>query len=61
MADAVRKPGALRRELHVKPGEKIPARKLAKAAHSKNPKLRRRAALARTFKKFGHKRKRKMA
>jgi hypothetical protein len=61
MQDAVKHPGALHRELHVKPGEKIPARKLAKAAHSKNPKLRRRATLARTFKKFGHKRKRKMA
>lgn len=61
MQDAVKHPGALHRELHVPEGKKIPARKLAKAAHSKNPKLRRRAALARTFKKFGHKRKRKMA
>ena len=59
MQGAVKHPGALHRELHVPEGQKIPARKLAKAAHSKNPKLRRRAALAKTFKKF--RRKRRMA
>ena len=30
------KKGALRKELHVKEGEKIPAKKLEKATHSKN-------------------------
>ena len=55
MADAVKSPGSLRKALHVKVGEKIPAKKLAKAAHSSNPKMRRRAALAKTFKKFGGK------
>jgi hypothetical protein len=57
MQDAVKpeNKGALRKELHVKAGEKIPAKKLAKAAHSSNPKLRKRAALAKTFKKFGGK------
>jgi hypothetical protein len=47
--------GLLRKSLHVKAGEKIPAKKLAKAAHSSNPKMRRRAALAKTFKKYGGK------
>lgn len=55
MQDAVKKPGALRKSLHVKKGEKIPAKKLAKAAHSSDPKMRKRAALAKTFKKIGGK------
>lgn len=55
MAGAVKKPGALRKELHVKAGQTIPAKKLDQAAHSKNPTERRRAALAKTFKKFGGK------
>lgn len=42
--------GALHRELHVPEGKKIPAKKLAKASHSENPKLRRRASLAKTLK-----------
>jgi hypothetical protein len=46
---AIKKPGALRRELHVKPGKKIPAKKLAKAAKSKG-KLGKRARLAETLK-----------
>ncbi len=41
--------GALHRSLHVPQGEKIPARKLTKALHSQNPKLRRRAQLAKTL------------
>lgn len=49
---AIKHPGALHRELHVPEGEKIPAAKLAKAAHSENPKLRRRAVLAKTLKKM---------
>jgi len=36
--------------LGVPQGEKIPASKLAKAAHSDNPKIRKRAALAKTLK-----------
>jgi len=48
---AVKKPGALRKELGVKKGEKIPAKKLAKAA--KEPgKLGQRARLAQTLKKM---------
>jgi hypothetical protein len=35
-------------------GQKIPAKKLAKAAHSSNPTTRRRAALAKTLKGFHH-------
>lgn len=44
--------GKLHRELHVKEGEKIPASKLKKAEHSKNPLERKRAALAHTLKKL---------
>lgn len=50
--DAIKKPGALRAELHVKKGQKIPAKKLDKAAHSKNPLLAKRANLAKTLKKL---------
>lgn len=49
---AIKKPGALRKALHVKKGEKIPASKLKKAEHSKNPLMRKRAVLAETLKKF---------
>lgn len=42
--------GALRESLHIKKGEKIPASKLKKAEHSKNPTLRKRANLAETLK-----------
>lgn len=44
------KKGALREELHVPKGKKIPAKKLKKAAHSKDPTLKKRAVLAETFK-----------
>jgi hypothetical protein len=43
--------GKLRRRLHVKPGQKIPAKKLAKAAHSSNPEERKEANLAKVFKR----------
>ena len=46
---AIKKPGALRQELGVKKGEKIPAKKLAKAAKAKG-KLGQRARLAETLK-----------
>lgn len=52
IADAIKKPGSLRKELHVKEGEKIPASKLKKAEHSKNPLERKRASLAETLKGF---------
>jgi len=47
---AIKKPGALHRSLNVPAGQKIPAAKIAKAAHSSNPTLRRRAILAQTLK-----------
>lgn len=52
IAGAIKKPGALRKSLGVKKGEKIPASKLEKAEHSKNPTTRKRAALAETLKGF---------
>lgn len=50
--EAIKHPGALRKSLHVKEGEKIPASKLKKAEHSKNPTTKRRAILAETLKKM---------
>lgn len=52
---AIKSPGSLRKSLHVKEGENIPAKKLTKAAHSDNPTLAKRANLAMTLKKL-HKR-----
>jgi hypothetical protein len=49
---AIKHPGALHATLGVPQGQKIPASKLAEAAHSSNPTTRRRAALARTLSKF---------
>jgi hypothetical protein len=46
------KKGALRKKLGVKEGHNIPEAKLKKAAHSKNPKMRKEAMLAETFKKM---------
>jgi hypothetical protein len=48
---AIKKPGALRAQLGVKKGEKIPASKLAAAA-KKPGKLGQRARLAQTLKGF---------
>jgi len=50
IAGAIKKPGALRKALHVKEGEKIPEKKLEKAEHSKNPTMKKRAVLAETLK-----------
>lgn len=50
--DAIKKPGALHKELNVPKGEKIPEKKLEKAEHSSNPKLAKRARLAETLKRF---------
>jgi hypothetical protein len=49
---AIKHPGALHRELGVKQGKKIPAKKLAAAA-KKGGKLGRRARLAETLKGLG--------
>ena len=51
IAGAIKKPGSLRRELGVKKGEKIPAKKLAAAAKKKG-KEGKRARLAETLKSF---------
>lgn len=48
---AIKHPGVLRKELHVKEGQKIPAKKLAKAAKA-GGKEGRRARLAMTLKKM---------
>lgn len=50
--EAIKKPGSLRKALHVKEGEKIPASKLKKAEHSKSPSLKKKAVLAETLKKM---------
>ena len=51
---AIRHPGGLHRALGVPEGEKIPAKKLAKAGHSENPRIRRMASLAKTLKHMHH-------
>ena len=48
--NAIKKPGSLRKSLHVKQGHDIPESKLEKAEHSKNPVLKKRATLAETLK-----------
>lgn len=50
--EAISHPGALRKSLKVKEGEKIPKAKLKKAENSKNPKTRKRAHLAETLRKM---------
>ncbi len=49
---ATKNKGGLHRALGVPAGQKIPAKKLAKAEHSKNPKVRKEANLAKTLKGF---------
>jgi len=51
IADAIKKPGALREELHVKKGKKIPAAKLKKAEKAPG-KEGKRARLAETLSKL---------
>lgn len=51
IAGAIKHPGALHKTLGVPAGKKIPAAKLEKAEHSKNPTTRKRAVLAETLKK----------
>lgn len=48
------KKGALHKELGVAQGEKIPAKKLEKAAHSSDPLLKKRAVFAENAKKWSH-------
>lgn len=60
IAGAVKHKGALHRALGVPEGEKIPASKMAKASHSKNPRIKRMANLAHTLHRLmGRKHKRK--
>lgn len=47
---AIKHKGQLHRDLGVPQGKKIPAAKLAQGAHSEDPKVRRRVALAKTLK-----------
>jgi hypothetical protein len=47
--------GELHKELGVKPGKKIPEKKLAAAEHSKSPKERKQAQFAENAKKWSHK------
>lgn len=51
---AIKHPGALRKTLKIKKGEKISESKLKKAEHSKNPTTAKRARLAETLKKMYH-------
>jgi hypothetical protein len=51
----IKHPGALHKELGVPKGEKIPTKKLAKAANSDNPVERKRAVFAENAKKWNHK------
>lgn len=59
IAGAIKKPGALKKTLGVKAGNKIPTKKLAAAA-KKGGKEGKRARLAETLKSFHHKKKRVM-
>lgn len=52
--NAIKKPGALKKSLGVKKGNKIPAKTLAKAA-KKGGKMGKRAKLAQTLKKLNKK------
>ena len=45
-------PGGLHKELGVPEGSKSPAKKLERATHSDDPKVRKQAALAETLKKL---------
>jgi hypothetical protein len=51
-AKATENKGGLHRSLGVPSGEKIPAKKLERATHSDDPKVRKQAALAETLKKL---------
>lgn len=55
IAGAIKKPGALRKSLGVKKGEKITEKILDKAEKSKSPLTRKRASLAETLIKIARK------
>jgi hypothetical protein len=50
--DATKNKGALHKALGVPGDKKIPSKKLDKALHSKNTKIRKEASLAKTLKSF---------
>lgn len=52
---ALKHPGKLHRDLGVPEGEKIPAKKMEQAKHSRNPEIRKEAALAHTLGSFHRK------
>ena len=52
IAGATRNKGALHRSLGVPEGQKIPAAKLAAAAHSASPRVRKEVGLAKTLGKL---------
>src|SRR5208282_906478 len=52
IAGAIKRPGALHKATGTPQGEKIPAKKLAKAEHSSNPRIKKEANLAKTLKGF---------
>lgn len=58
---AIKKPGALHKELGVPEGKKIPQSKLKAAAKKGNTKLAKRARLALTLEKLPHKGRKKKA
>lgn len=51
---AIKKPGALHKQLGIPKDKKIPEKTLKRAKHSENPTLRKRANLAETMKGFHH-------
>lgn len=52
IAGAIKRPGALHKQLGVPLGQKIPSSKIEAATRSSNPTLKKRAILAQTLKKF---------
>lgn len=54
ISNAIKKPGALHKEMGVPQGEKIPKSKLEAAAKKGNTKLAKRARLALTLEKMPH-------
>lgn len=57
ISSAIKKKGALHKELGVPMDKKIPKNKLEKATHSKNPLVKKRANLANTLRKLKNKNK----
>jgi hypothetical protein len=55
ISKAIKNRGSLHKELGVPEGDKIPAKKLTKAAKSSNPTEKKRAILAQTLSRFNKK------